>query len=370
MSAKSQSRLPDLLTGLFVLAVVALLAFFTIVISGVDILRGRHDVLREARFDSVGTLRTQDPVTVRGMKVGTVQSLCLAQDHVIVTFSIDASVPLQSDAHAAVASTSVLGGSALALDQGVSPESLPEDAVLPGRAPNDVMNELGELLSDLRQSFNPADVRTLIVNLRGTSANLADITGRIRSGEGLLGQLLDNDAPLSVDLQATLANLRQASDSLNDPDTALGALLSEGSPLAADLQATAANLRDVSQRLNDGRGLLGKLLAEDDKTYEDLQATLANLNAATAALNDPNAPLGKLLGGDSTLIDDLEATAANLRAITQKTNDGQGTLGKLVNDQALADEAEAAIKDVRQIIDNMRDTAPITSFTSLFFGGL
>lgn len=143
MSAKSQSRLPDLLTGLFVLAVVALLAFFTIVISGVDILRGRHDVLREARFESVGTLRAQDPVTVRGMKVGTVQSLCLAQDHVIVTFSIDAAVPLRADAHAVVASTSVLGGSALALDQGASPEPLPEGAVLPGRAPNDVIDELG-----------------------------------------------------------------------------------------------------------------------------------------------------------------------------------------------------------------------------------
>ena len=357
MSAKSQSRLPDLLTGLFVLAVVALLAFFTIVISGVDILRGRHDVLREARFENVGTLRAQDPVTVRGMKVGTVQSLCLAQDHVIVTFSIDAAVPLQADAHADIASTSVLGGSALALDQGTSPEPLPEGAVLPGRAPNDVMDELGELLSDLRQSFDPADVRTLIVNLRGASANIADITGRIRSGEGLLGQLLDDDAPLATDLEATVANLRQASASLNDPDTTLGALLAKDSTLVTDLQTTAANLRDVSQRLNDGQGLLGKLLAEDDKTYEDLQATL-------------NAPLGKLIGGDSTLIADLEATAANLRAITQKTNDGQGTLGKLVNDQALADEAEAAIKDVRQIIDNMRDTAPITSFTSLFFGGL
>lgn len=370
MSAKSQSRLPDLLTGLFVLAVVALLAFFTIVISGVDILRGRHDVLHEARFENVGTLREQDPVTVRGMKVGTVQSLTLEKDHVVVAFTIDANVPLQADAHAAIDSTSVLGGSALALDQGASPDPLPQGAILPGRAPNDVMDELGELLADLRQSFDPADVRTLIVNLRGASANLADITGRIRAGEGLLGQLLDDNAPLATDLEATVANLRQASASLSDPDTTLGALLAKDSTLVADLQTTAANLRDVSQRLNEGQGLLGKLLAEDDQTYEDLQATLANLNAATAALNDPEAPLGQLLGGNSTLVADLEATAANLRAITQKTNDGHGTLGKLVNDPTMANETEATIKDIRQIIDNMRDTAPITSFTSLFFGGL
>ena len=67
---------------------------------------------------------------------------------------------------------------------------------------------------------------------------------------------------------------------------------------------------------------------------------------------------------------DLEATAANLRDVSRKLNDGHGTLGRLVNDRTLADEAEATIKDVRQIIDNMRDTAPIPSFTSLFFGGL
>ena len=370
MSAKSQSLLPDLLTGLFVLAVVALLAFFTIVISGVDLLRGRRDVLREARFQNVGTLRAQDPVTVRGMKVGAVQSLTLAGDHVLVTFTIDQDVPLQADAHAAVAATSVLGGSALTLDQGASPDPLPAGAVLPGAAPNDVMGQLGDLLADLRRSFDPADLRTLIVNLRGASSNLADITGRVRSGQGLLGKLLSDDDPLLTDLHATLANLNAATAALNDPDTPIGSLLTGDAPLLADLQATAANLRAVTQRLNDGQGLLGKLLAEDDRTYADLQATLANLNAATTALNDPQAPLGKLLAGRSTLVTDLEATAANLRGITQKLNDGHGTLGRLVNDDTLATEAESAIKDVRQVIDNLRDTSPITSFTSLFFGGL
>jgi phospholipid/cholesterol/gamma-HCH transport system substrate-binding protein len=77
-----------------------------------------------------------------------------------------------------------------------------------------------------------------------------------------------------------------------------------------------------------------------------------------------------LLSQESPLIADLEATAANLRLITERLEKGDGTLGKLVNDDAVAVELEAAIKDVRQIIDNMRDTAPITTFSSLFFGGL
>jgi phospholipid/cholesterol/gamma-HCH transport system substrate-binding protein len=90
----------------------------------------------------------------------------------------------------------------------------------------------------------------------------------------------------------------------------------------------------------------------------------------TEKLNNPATGFGRLLSQESPLITDLEATAANLRLITERLEKGDGTLGKLVNDDAVAVEIEAAIKDVRQIIDNMRDTAPITTFSSLFFGGL
>ena len=231
--------------------------------------------------------------------------------------------------------TSLLGGSALDVVQGVSPTPLAPDAVLPGAPHIDVMRELGALVTELREAVDPGDLRELLANLRQSSGDLTVITGRLAKGEGLLGKLLDPQ------------------------DTTY-----------ADLRAIAANLRQTTDRLNQGQGLLGRLLQEDDSTYADLKATVANLRAATAALNDPKTPLGRLLAPGSTLIADLETTAANLKAITAKLQTDQGTLGRLINDPALANEAEGAVKDVRQIIDNMRDTAPITTFTSLFFSGL
>ncbi|MBR5587936.1 MAG: hypothetical protein IKW23_03690, partial [Kiritimatiellae bacterium] len=99
-------------------------------------------------------------------------------------------------------------------------------------------------------------------------------------------------------------------------------------------------------------------------------AALENIRMVTEKLNDPKSGFGRLLSQDSTLVADLEASAASIRTITAKLENGEGTLGRLVNDDGVAVEMEAAIKDVRQIIDNMRDTAPITTFTSLFFGGL
>jgi hypothetical protein len=41
-----------------------------------------------------------------------------------------------------------------------------------------------------------------------------------------------------------------------------------------------------------------------------------------------------------------------------------------MNEKELYDEVNALVKDVRQIIDNYRDTTPITTFGSLVTGGL
>lgn len=342
MSAKSQSILPEVITGLFVVAVIALLAFFTIVISGVDLLRGHHHAVREARFEHVGALKVQDPVLVRGMKVGSVQSLRLGEGCVLATLTIEADVSLRADCTVTVAQTSLLGGTCLEIDQGVSPDPLPPEAVIPGAPARDVMKELGKLVGELRQSFNPSDVRDLLANLRVASGDIAELTARLRRGDGLLGKLMSPEDHTYDDLKDALANIKS---------------------LTGDLRVVAADLHA-------GKGLLGKLLREDDTTYADLKDTLANLKSATDNLGNPNTTLGRLLTQDSTLIGDLETVAANLKAVSAKLNDGQGTLGRLVNDDTLAKDAEAAVRDVRQIIDNMRDTAPITTFTSLFFSGL
>ena len=336
MANKSQSILPEVITGLFVVAVVALLAFFTIIISGVDWLHGKHTVLRQARFEQVGSLRVQDPVHVRGMKVGSVQSLSLGEDCVWVNFRINADVPLRADASVTVGQTSLLGGSCLVLEPGsASAEPLPESAPIGGKPPVDIMDNLGELVAELREAVDPEDLRTSLANIRTISADLADLSGRARRGEGLIGRLFD------------------PKDTTYD-----------------DVQATVANFRTLSGDLREGKGLLGKLLREEDTAYADLQASLANIREITAKLNNPQSGFGRLLSSDSPLIGDLEATAANLKAITTKLESGEGTLGRLVNDQAIADEVEAALRDVRQIIDNMRDTAPITTFSSLFFSGM
>ena len=370
MVNRSQSVLSEVLTGIFVVAVIALLAFFTIVISGVDWLHGTQTVLWRARFEKVGALRVQDPVHVRGMKVGSVQSLELGEGCVWVGFRMGADVPLYGDYALEVAQTSLLGGSCLEVVQGQGGEAVAPGTALLGKTPNDPMKELGEVISSIRRAIDPQELQETLANIRTISADLADLSGRARRGEGLVGRLFDPKDTTYDDVQATVANLRTLTGDLREGKGLLGKLLREEDGTYDELRATVTNLREVTEGLRDGRGLLGKLLREDDTAYADLRESLANIRSVTAKLNDPKSGLGRLLTADSPLVGDLEATAANLRAVTAKLEKGEGTLGKLVNDDTISNEVEATIRDVRQVIDNMRDTAPITTFTSLFFSGL
>ncbi len=370
MASKSQSHLQEILTGIFVVAVVGLLIFFTVIISGVDLLHGRNAQSRQVIFEHIGTLKVQDPVYVRGMNVGRVQALELREEGVLVTLQMNTAVTLREDYQVTVGQTSMLGGSCLEIVEGKQGALLPEDTVLTGIPPKDIMKELGTLVSELSEAVDPVELKATFSNLRNATEDIATLTDRAERGEGLIGKLLSPEDKTYEDLQATMQNLRTVTDGVANGEGLIGKLLRADDGTYEDLKATVANARQISDKLNTGKGLLGQLLQEDTAAYQDLTATLANLRQITAKLNDPNSGLGRLLSTDTTLVTDLEATAANLKGVSEKLQRGEGTIGKLINDETVALEVEGLIKDVRQVIDNMRDTAPITTFSSLFFSGM
>jgi len=94
----------------------------------------------------------------------------------------------------------------------------------------------------------------------------------------------------------------------------------------------AADLKDITRKINSGQGTIGKLVNED-ALYNDARASLANLNE-----------------------------------ITDKINHGEGTLGLLVNDESLYLEVKQVISDIRATVDEIRETSPIVTFSSIFFG--
>lgn len=348
MSRKNKDVFSEFIVGVFMVAVLALLVYFTIVISGVDLLAGREKTTATITFTDVGGLKERDNVIYRGMKVGTVEQIKLAPSNIVVTVKIDRDVVLRKSAYISVASLSLLGGNYLVLEEG-------EGAVQPlattsfnGTPPMDWMRDLGEIARSIKEVTAQGALKGIISNVEETAENVNKIVARVERGEGTAGKFLSKDDTVYADVKSAVADAKQA---------------------LANAQKTFDKTAEISERLSKGEGTMGKLLSKDDAVWADLKESVENVKAATAKLKAGEGLLARAFN-DKQLADDASTLVSNLKAVASRLEKGEGTLGKLTSESAMYDELSALIKDVRQIVDNYRDTTPITTFGSLATGAL
>ncbi len=141
----------------------------------------------------------------------------------------------------------------------------------------------------------------------------------------------------------------------------------EDGKVMENLSVTMADLKKITGRLSAGEGTLGKLLMED-AIYTDLKSTTANLKDISNRLAAGEGTLGKLLAKDNALYQDISAVAGSLKTITAKIEKGEGTIGKLTMDESLYHDVKKTMSEARAAIDDFREAAPLTTFSSLFLG--
>lgn len=354
----------EMIVGTFIGISVLVLVTFTIVISGSRLFSGGRNSMH-VHFDEVGGLRRHDFVLVRGMPVGKVKSLELNDRGVEVILTLDERVNIREGYRVKIMQSSLLGGMQLEIEEGDG-DILPPEKDIIGEPPSNVMVELGALVADLRVSLNEGGILT---NIEAAVADVAEVTGRLRRGEGTLGRLLSSDDTLYRDTEAAIASIRQIAGGVERGEGTLGKLLSTNDTVYADLQGTMGNLRQITDRLEQGQGTLGRLLAEDDALYNDLAATVASLKEVTGRLERGEGPLGKLLSKDAAVYNDLADTIASLKAVTGRLEAGEGLLGQLMKkDSSITTDLEGLLKDGRDMVDDMREVSPISTFSSIFFG--
>ena len=355
MKRKRSDVFAETVVGVFMAAVLALLAYFTIVISGVDILVGREKVPVAVEFEDVGGLKERDSVMYRGMKVGVIDSIDLGGSTVKMIARIDSDVVLRERYRISVASFSLLGGSYLLLEEGDGERIPLEGTVFKGESPMDWMRDLGRIANSVSQITSGGELRDIVTNVQSVASKLALVLARVERGEGTVGRLLSSDDSMYRDIKETVATAKIAVVSIND---------------------TFMSAKSIASRIERGEGTAGKLLSSDDAVYRDLKASLENVRDVTARIRNGNGLLMKLaddqkLASDaSVLLERLSAASADLAAVASRLEKGEGTLGKLSADAKLYDEVTALVKDIRQVVDNYRDTTPISSFGSLIGGAL
>ena len=343
MSRRRNDAFSEAATGVFVLAVLAVLVYFTVVISGVDLVFGRERRRLDVTFEQVGGLKEHDSVMYRGTKVGTVERIALSPTNLTVTIEVDKSVVLREGCSASVRSLSLLGGNYLELDEGAGRPLDLETARLRGEPPADWMRDVSQVAQNLNRLTARDEISAIVSNLLVTTEKVRTLTERLERGEGLLGKLMSSDDTLYGDMKKTFANASEMSD---------------------DFKKAAANAALLTERLKNGEGTVGKLLASD-VLHDDLVASIAAFRRACESLDfgDAKADVKDVIASAKTMVE-------NLSVVAERLKNGQGTLGKLAADEEMYNEVNGLIRDVRQMIDNYRDTTPISTFSSLATGAL
>ena len=205
---KNNDLFSELIVGVFMVAVIALLAYFTIVISGVDLIRGRERVRATVEFRDVGGLKERDNVVYRGMKVGTVERIALAPEHITVTMLVDRDVVLRDSCRITVAALSLLGGNYLLLEEGKGEARPLETTTFTGVPPADWMRDLGEIARNLNDLTSQGSLKNIVSNFEAMSERLNTVATRVERGEGTLGKLLSTNDQVYVDVAATVASAK------------------------------------------------------------------------------------------------------------------------------------------------------------------
>ena len=110
---------------------------------------------------------------------------------------------------------------------------------------------------------------------------------------------------------------------------------------------------------NSGEGNLGKLVYDS--------AAIDHITSIFAKVDSGEGDLGALVNRTevydnlSAIADDLASVSANLRA-------GRGTVGKPLSDDQLYVDLQRAVELVIKSLEEYREAAPVTTFTSVLFG--
>jgi len=376
--------------GLFFIAAVGVLAWYTLFLTEANLFGGRVEMT--AFFPRAHGLRKGDPVHVAGVRWGRVAEVVYDQDarperRIVVTVSLDQAVRLSEGYAIRIEDATLLGGRVLSIEPG-RPDSaaVAADAVLEGEVAPNALEAIDDLVRDNRGALTEAiagvrdlvggvregrgvlgplftddamgaDLRRMVASAADSFENVKSLSDGLRAGQGTLGRLFVEDE-LYVSLRSIGDDLSAILKDAREGEGLVARLLKDGA-LADDVAAGVRDLREVIRKINAGEGSLGRFVNDD---------TIArNVEVFTQRLADGQGTLGRLLADDE-LYEQIVRIADDLAQITSTVREGRGTLGRLVMDDEMYDELLQAVGLVTRSLEEYREAAPITTFTSVIFG--
>ena len=350
----SKTFLIEVFSGVFFIIALGLLIFFTALIKGKDLFMSEKSHLVTIVFPSVGSLRVNDKVCVKGMEIGKVAKLTPGKYYrnIIVELALREEIPFYSDYSVSLRSSSVFGGYYVLLDPGLSKgEPIPKGELLRGNPPVDLISEASDLMRDFRE----------------TSKRLNEIL--------IDGKFLENVSGAAKEFNDGAKKMNSLFDSFKTQDSLISKVMTDKAfadefcGAVKNINSASVSFSAVLKDLQDGKGSMGKLLSKDD-AYNKLVKALDDINKISDSLASSKGSLGKILGDDGLLYDNLNGSFKSFGDLAGKIQRGEGTVGKLVNDDSLYLEIKETVRQLRAAVEDFREQAPIATFGSMALGAL
>jgi phospholipid/cholesterol/gamma-HCH transport system substrate-binding protein len=233
-----------------------------------------------AAFSESGGLKPNDEVRIAGVRVGKVEAVDLAGDHVKVAFRVDNASGFGTDTRAAIKVKTLLGAMYLSLEPAGSGQmeegyEIPEDRT---SSPYDVV----EAFSGLAQTSAQIDTKQLAKALTTFADLQRNTPEEFRSALKGVSALSANVAAKNEQIGTLLQNLKKVSDTLDARDDDIVGLMRDSDVLFRALvkrRVAIHNLLTSTSRLSQELTLLVK------ESRADLKPALDHLANVVAILN-------------------------------------------------------------------------------------
>lgn len=238
--------------------------------------RGRYMVLTEVA--SAEGIRRGDPVQMRGVNIGRVHQFDLSSEGVIVTLEIEGRWEIPEDSRTALGSLDLLGGRAVQIVIGTSPNPVQPGQVLPGEAMVGVMALADTMGAEVRHTLSQLQTLLADSTVASVHASVSDLEALIANLAAITEEERDGLSELSASLSRSAARVEELTgrDELDRGIARADSTLSVLQQASASLARATGSLEAILARMEGGEGTLGRL-SEDAALYETLDQALAEI---------------------------------------------------------------------------------------------
>lgn len=233
-----------------------------------------------ADFSEAGGLVSGDQVMIAGVRVGRVEQVSLAGDHVRAKLRLTKKASFGADTHADIKVKTLLGAMAVQLEPAGAGQ-LPQGSEIPvsrTTSPYDVV----QAFQGLSNTTGQIDTQQL-ANALTTIADLTRTTPQsFKAALQGVSQLSQDVAAKNTQIGTLLDNLKRVSTVLDQRDGDIVTLMSSATTLFNALDARRQSIHDLLVSTSDLSQRLTKLIGN---TKQDIKPALDQLGGVLAVLN-------------------------------------------------------------------------------------